>query len=255
MAEKKTPTGLEILSRTQYRFQNTLSKFQKFHDLVREAPDLYTEKTISDIDTVAISFRDLGKESSSTARLVSTGYLTVVSVFYKNIESLEEEDIKTMLTIIAGQAKEFNKVFKAISLWGGWCSGQFHEIQGEIDVDQTAYIKRYEEAVRKANNEKSAADDELQKGIAELKSAKTDLEYWRKVALGTSWLPFANIGTALKYKSEIEDYNEAKAEERKDEEEYYQAKQSLKAAKTRGDRAKVRFLHDEFHGTVLINSF
>ncbi len=254
MAEKKTTNlGLEILSRTQFRFQNTLSKFQKFHDLVKEAPDLYTEKTISDIDTVAISFRDLGKESSSTARLVSTGYLNVVSVFYKTIKILEEEDIKIMLTIIGGQAKEFQKVFRAISVWGGWCSGQFHEIQGEIGVDQTAYTKRYEEAVRKANNEKDAVNNELLKAKNELKSAESSLEYWRKVALGTSWIPFANIGTALKYKSEIDDYNEAKAEERKDEEEYYQAKQSLKAAKARGERAKVRFLHDEFHGTVLIN--
>ncbi len=253
MAEKeKVETDAEMFAKMKDYYKLTLSKFQKFHDLIREAPDLYTKETIIHVDTVASSFRDMGKESSSITRKAASGYLNIAIIFYQTIETLDTENIMTMLTLIGGQVKQFEKVFKAIFVWGGWLSGQFLEIHDEMLAEVPTYKDRYAEAVAKAKKAMDSASDILQKAKTDLKASKDSAEHWKKLAHAKLLIDNATTSRA---KTEMEHYKAVKAEEQKDEQAYDEANQKLQAAISKEERAKVRFLHDEFHDMVLTNSF
>ncbi len=60
-----------------------------------------------------------------------------------------------------------------------------------------------------------------------------------KVAAATSWIPFVNIGTAVKARDEVNNYRDAEAKEREDEELFVRATQNLRQAQGAEEKALV----------------
>ncbi len=240
--EKDFLSGLDILANSKHRFNSILLSFRNLYDLCLESR-IFSRETIDYIATLALTFQHLGSESAAAAkRTASSDYFDEVITFYHRVVEYvltNKKGMKEKLIFIGEQAKVIGKIYKVITAWGSWIAAQCHECLREAMNEINEYKEKHADVLRKAKIERDAVNDIVEKAKAELKSAKSSAEHWQRVAAATSWIPFANIGTASKARSEISNYKDAKAKEKEDEKLFSRATQNLRKAQRDDERALV----------------
>ena len=154
MADEKDPVTL--IKDSKLLFGNILYHFREVHDLC-ELSGIYSKESLKEIDTIAITFRKMGQDTATVARMVADQWLDSTIMFYESIDDLGADDIKSMLELLGGQAKELGKIFKVLACSTAWMAGRFHDEQTENVKEVQQYKDKFEAAfVQATSAEKNA---------------------------------------------------------------------------------------------------
>ncbi len=140
MADQKDAkdfSAIDTIKSSKGLYKNILSKFRGLNDLCKQT-NLYTKETILKVNTIGMSFREMGLESASAARIVTIEFLEKAIFFYSNIEEMEPENMKTFLIILGGKAEGIAILYKIIAAWAFWLSDQYNNEQKETVTEVKA---------------------------------------------------------------------------------------------------------------------
>ena len=236
--DDKSVSGIDLIKSSKALFSNILYHFREIHDLCKQS-HLYSDHSIIEIDTIAIAFRKLGRDTATVATVVSNQWLDSTIMFYQNIADFGADDLKSMLILLGGQAKELSKIFKVIAKWSAWMAAEFHDAQTDTVKDVKAFKDKFEKALKEAKKVEKAAEETVARAKNTLAEKRSEEEHWRVVAAATSWIPLVDIGTMIKYHATQEEYFDAEHAEDQAEDKLDAAKEKLSKAQTDNARAQV----------------
>ncbi len=127
----------------------------------------------------------------------------------------------------------------AIARWAAWMAAKFHDEQTETVKEAKEFKEKFANAIQDAERAEKLVKQTLERAQSMLAKAKEDADYWFKVAMATSWIPFVDIVTLLTYYHEVDKYFEVSDDERKAEKELSETKNKLAKAESDEERAKV----------------
>ena len=148
----KKSNGIDLLKQSKDLFPVIMYHFREFHDLCMHS-GLYPPHSVIDIDTIAITFRKLGYDTATVATVVSNQWLESTIMFYQNLDDFGPGDLKSMLILLGGQAKELSKIFKIIARWTSWMAGDFHDAQIDTIKHLPVLKKKIEDLKQAISNE------------------------------------------------------------------------------------------------------
>ncbi len=100
----KTVSGVDLIKNSKTLFKIILYNFRVVHNLCKES-GLFSKESLLELDTVAITFREMGRDTATVARMVANQWLDSTIFFYKKINDFGVDELKSTLALLGEQAK------------------------------------------------------------------------------------------------------------------------------------------------------
>jgi hypothetical protein len=163
---------LDLIKKSEVEYGNVSGYFQKCHDAMVKS-GYYSRGEINEIDTCAITFRQLGEDSTSIAKAASGKWIDQMTKFYTNVQHFPKAIIitfaNTTLEKLGRQAEDISTAFQDIATRSRDLAGRFHQAQVESVHRSQEFEERYSAAIKDAERRK---DEFKQKVLKELELLK-----------------------------------------------------------------------------------
>ena len=237
------PTGCErcalaYMCESRVAFGDILFLFRQCHD-VCEQSGLFQKNTIMKIDQCGVDFRQLSLDTATIARKVSSMWLDLALVLFKNIDDVE--DPREMLQLLGSQAGELAMCFRTISGWAREISGRIHDAIGSSVREAEVFKREYSIAQERAEGIEKEMQTNLSKAQKRYEKALGEKKLWNFALLMSCRNPVAiivtSIGSIIAWKKTIT----ARELERKADEELATAATQMAECKDENAKAQVRY--------------
>ena len=138
-------TGPQLVNQAKVLFAEVLASFRECHVLCVKS-GLFSSRIILEIDTCAVTFRQMCLDTVTVARVVSDQWLDSTIMFFENIKDFD--DPTEMLVLLGNQTKEIGQFFKVIAAWARDLGGRFNKAQDNTIAETEKVEKIEQEASR-----------------------------------------------------------------------------------------------------------
>lgn len=189
-------TGFEMLAESRTMFTELLYQFRECHDLCANS-NLFRPEIILEIDTCAVTFRQLSLDTVRVAHAVSNQWLNYAIMFFEFFHDIKDEDRKTTLALLGNQAKDLSLIFMEIAASARNLSGKFHAAQNNTTAESGQFKRAFEEALFKAEMHKKSAEKNKEEKALIRKEAEHSERIWNIVHVLFFWEPITSFITHI----------------------------------------------------------
>ena len=187
-------TGPQLVNEAKVLFAEVLASFRECHVLCVKS-GLFSSKMILEIDTCAVTFRQMCLDTVTVARVVSDQWLDSTIMFFENIKDFD--DPTEMIDLLGNQAKEIGQLFKVIAAWARDLGGRFNKAQDNTIAEAEEFKKAFAEAVKSAEEVKERAEEQREKAQAKRRDTQESEDKWKTAQVAVSWIPIGALVTGI----------------------------------------------------------